>query len=183
MLSTWPCGISRASFSRDLCLLCWGARQRYILSGGGGGAVWYYLLPMQERLPVYSTTAEPKIAKVTHADTLSVHNYTRNVFHMNFSHSWFLGHHAHTHTHEQDLGFVGAKIPCAYGPADGDEGLAKNVEIFRRARESVGPDYPLMWASGSVFIWVGGGGDTVCYVHVYSLETLDCTQYLGSTLD
>ncbi|XP_064401732.1 L-rhamnonate dehydratase-like [Halichondria panicea] len=60
----------------------------------------------KERLPVYSTTAEPKIAK--------------------------------------DLGFVGAKIPCAYGPADGDEGLAKNVEIFRRARESVGPDYPLM---------------------------------------
>jgi len=42
------------------------------------------------------------------------------------------------------LGFVGAKIPCAYGPSDGDEGLAKNVQLFKQARESVGPDFPLM---------------------------------------
>ena len=39
---------------------------------------------------------------------------------------------------------MGAKIPCAYGPSDGDEGLKKNVEIFKTARESVGPDFPLM---------------------------------------
>jgi len=39
---------------------------------------------------------------------------------------------------------VGSKIPCAYGPSDGDEGLKKNVEIFKAAREAVGPDFPLM---------------------------------------
>lgn len=60
----------------------------------------------KQRLPVYSTTARPDIAK--------------------------------------QLGFVGAKIPCAYGPADGDEGLKKNVEIFKKWRETVGPDFPLM---------------------------------------
>ena len=93
------------------------------------------------------------------------------------SHSWFLCHlylhtHTHTRTHEHELGFVGAKIPCAYGPADGDEGLAKNVEIFRRARESVGPDYPLMWASGvRVCVCVCGGGGLV----VNSLHTICST--------
>lgn len=44
----------------------------------------------------------------------------------------------------QELGFVGAKIPCAYGPADGDKGFEKNIQIFKEARESVGPDFPLM---------------------------------------
>jgi len=42
------------------------------------------------------------------------------------------------------LGFVGAKIPCPYGPSDGDEGLRKNVEFFKGWRKKVGPDYPLM---------------------------------------
>ena len=44
----------------------------------------------------------------------------------------------------QKHGFVGAKVPCAYGPSHGDEGLTKNVDMFRRFREQVGPDYPLM---------------------------------------
>ena len=48
------------------------------------------------------------------------------------------------HTPTQSLGFVGAKISCAYGPSEGDLGLTKNVELFRKARESVGPDFPLM---------------------------------------
>jgi len=43
----------------------------------------------------------------------------------------------------KEFGFVGAKIPCAYGPADGDIGLRKNVEIFKGWREKVGPDFPL----------------------------------------
>ena len=30
----------------------------------------------------------------------------------------------------QELGFVGAKYPLAYGPADGDAGLKKNVETL-----------------------------------------------------
>ena len=41
------------------------------------------------------------------------------------------------------LGFVGAKIPCPYGPSAGDAGFAKNVAFFRQWRDKVGPDYPL----------------------------------------
>ena len=44
----------------------------------------------------------------------------------------------------KQAGFVGAKIPCPYGPSEGDEGLKKNVNVFKQARQSVGPDFPLM---------------------------------------
>jgi L-rhamnonate dehydratase len=43
----------------------------------------------------------------------------------------------------KDFGFQGAKIPCRYGPADGIEGLKKNVRIVAEAREQVGEDFPL----------------------------------------
>jgi len=42
-----------------------------------------------------------------------------------------------------EWGFKGAKIPCRYGPADGDEGLKKNIAVMAEAREQVGPDFPL----------------------------------------
>jgi L-rhamnonate dehydratase len=42
------------------------------------------------------------------------------------------------------LGFVGCKIPCPYGPADGVEGMRKNVEFFKQSREQVGEGFPLM---------------------------------------
>ena len=48
----------------------------------------------------------------------------------------------------QELGFVGAKIPCPYSPNEGDDGLARNLEAFKSARQSVGTDFPLM--SGSI---------------------------------
>ena len=83
---------------------------------------------LQERLPVYSTTARPDIAKVLHCNKLLQSACTIIM-----------------HTKTQSLEFVGAKIPCAYGPSEGDIGLAKNVELFCKARESVGPDFPLMW--------------------------------------
>ena len=41
-------------------------------------------------------------------------------------------------------GFAGAKVPCPYGPADGDAGFAKNIEYFAEQRRKVGPDFPLM---------------------------------------
>jgi len=44
----------------------------------------------------------------------------------------------------KNMGFVGGKVPCPYGPADGDEGMRKNVEFFAGWREKVGPDFPLM---------------------------------------
>jgi L-rhamnonate dehydratase len=42
-----------------------------------------------------------------------------------------------------EWGFQGAKIPCRYGPADGEEGLRKNIAVMREAREQVGPGFPL----------------------------------------
>jgi len=43
----------------------------------------------------------------------------------------------------KNMGFVGGKIPCPYGPSAGDEGLRKNVEFFKGWREKVGPEFPL----------------------------------------
>jgi L-rhamnonate dehydratase len=42
------------------------------------------------------------------------------------------------------MGFKGGKCPLPYGPADGDEGMRKNIEHLKRVRESVGLDFPLM---------------------------------------
>jgi len=42
------------------------------------------------------------------------------------------------------LGFVGCKIPCPFGPADGMEGMRKNVEYFLQERAKVGEGFPLM---------------------------------------
>ncbi|MGQ9647911.1 MAG: L-rhamnonate dehydratase [Thermodesulfobacteriota bacterium] len=44
----------------------------------------------------------------------------------------------------QKLGFKGAKLPLRYGPADGEEGMKKNIAIIAEARQKVGPDYELM---------------------------------------
>jgi len=44
----------------------------------------------------------------------------------------------------QGLGFHGAKLPLMYGPADGDEGLKKNIATIAAARESAGPDFRIM---------------------------------------
>ena len=30
------------------------------------------------------------------------------------------------------MGFAGAKVPCPYGPADGDAGFAKNIEYVKK---------------------------------------------------
>jgi L-rhamnonate dehydratase len=50
-------------------------------------------------------------------------------------------------------GYVGAKAPMAYGPADGKEGLKKNVEQVAQMRTAVGPDIDIMvdcWMSWTV---------------------------------
>jgi L-rhamnonate dehydratase len=44
----------------------------------------------------------------------------------------------------KELGFVGCKIPCPYGPADGPEGMCKNVVFCQQARDLVGEGFPLM---------------------------------------
>ncbi|MDE2820398.1 MAG: L-rhamnonate dehydratase [Chloroflexota bacterium] len=45
----------------------------------------------------------------------------------------------------QELGFHGAKLPLMYGPAEGIEGLRKNVALMEQSRASVGPDFRLMF--------------------------------------
>jgi L-rhamnonate dehydratase len=42
------------------------------------------------------------------------------------------------------LGFVGGKMPLDHGPAEGEEGLRKNLEMIRDMREKVGDDFWLM---------------------------------------
>ncbi|MER3436855.1 MAG: L-rhamnonate dehydratase [Chloroflexota bacterium] len=44
----------------------------------------------------------------------------------------------------KELGFFGGKLPLPHGPADGHEGLMKNVALVAQAREEVGPDFDLM---------------------------------------
>ncbi|HVG37677.1 MAG TPA: L-rhamnonate dehydratase [Pyrinomonadaceae bacterium] len=44
----------------------------------------------------------------------------------------------------QKLGFQGGKMPCLYGPGDGDDGLRRNVEFVAEMRDRVGPEFPLM---------------------------------------
>ena len=42
------------------------------------------------------------------------------------------------------MGFHGAKFPLPFGPAQGQEGMRKNIEMVKRWREAVGEDFPLM---------------------------------------
>ena len=44
----------------------------------------------------------------------------------------------------QELGFTAHKLACPYGPADGLDGLQKNVEMVARVREQVGDSCEIM---------------------------------------
>ena len=39
------------------------------------------------------------------------------------------------------MGFIGGKMPLPYGPAHGEEGLRKNVELATQMRDRCGPDF------------------------------------------
>lgn len=45
----------------------------------------------------------------------------------------------------QNMGFIGGKLPLVYGPADGEAGLKKNMELAKRMRDTVGDEFMLMW--------------------------------------
>lgn len=45
----------------------------------------------------------------------------------------------------KEMGFIGGKLPLTYGPADGEEGLKKNIERAAEMRNRVGDDFWLMW--------------------------------------
>jgi len=44
----------------------------------------------------------------------------------------------------KEMGFWGAKFPLPYGPASGEKGMRENIELVKKWREAVGPDFPLM---------------------------------------
>jgi L-rhamnonate dehydratase len=44
----------------------------------------------------------------------------------------------------KELGFTAYKLACPYGPADGQDGIARNVEFVARARDIIGPVADLM---------------------------------------
>lgn len=45
----------------------------------------------------------------------------------------------------KEMGFIGGKMPLQYGPAEGEEGLRKNLEHLAHMREKVGDDFWLMF--------------------------------------
>ncbi len=45
----------------------------------------------------------------------------------------------------RDMGFIGGKMPLHHGPAEGVEGLKKNIAELAEMRSRVGPDFWLMW--------------------------------------
>ncbi len=45
----------------------------------------------------------------------------------------------------KDMGFIGGKMPLHHGPAEGVEGLKKNIAELAEMRSRVGPDFWLMW--------------------------------------
>lgn len=44
----------------------------------------------------------------------------------------------------KELGFIGGKMPLHYGPAEGEEGMRKNLEMLADMRSKVGEDFWLM---------------------------------------
>lgn len=44
----------------------------------------------------------------------------------------------------QQMGFIGGKMPLHHGPAEGEEGLQKNIAELAEMRRRVGPDFWLM---------------------------------------
>ncbi|HEY1608320.1 MAG TPA: L-rhamnonate dehydratase [Paraburkholderia sp.] len=45
----------------------------------------------------------------------------------------------------KQMGFIGGKLPLLHGPAEGEEGLRKNIEKLATMRERVGDDFWLMY--------------------------------------
>ncbi|MDJ0275924.1 L-rhamnonate dehydratase [Sphingomonas sp. 2R-10] len=45
----------------------------------------------------------------------------------------------------KEMGFIGGKMPLHHGPAEGVEGLGKNIAELAEMRSRVGPDFWLMW--------------------------------------
>ncbi|WP_447895323.1 L-rhamnonate dehydratase [Vreelandella sp. GE22] len=45
----------------------------------------------------------------------------------------------------KEMGFIGGKMPLVHGPAEGDEGLQKNLEHLAKMRKAVGDDFWLMY--------------------------------------
>jgi L-rhamnonate dehydratase len=44
----------------------------------------------------------------------------------------------------KELGFIGGKMPLHHGPAEGEDGLARNLAMIEAMRDKTGPDFWLM---------------------------------------
>jgi L-rhamnonate dehydratase len=44
----------------------------------------------------------------------------------------------------KELGFIGGKMPLHHGPAEGEDGLARNLAMIEEMRDKTGPDFWLM---------------------------------------
>ena len=67
----------------------------------------------------------------------------------------------------KSMGFIGAKVPLPYCPAEGPDGFRKNVDFLAKHRESVGPDFPLR---------------VDCYMSLnvpYTIELVQATKHLN----
>lgn len=78
------------------------------------------------------------------------------------------------------LGFKGAKFPLPYGPADGDEGMRKNIERIKQIRESVGEDFPLMIVC-SIFLLIHCSSTFVFSLVKGLLYVIDSNLYIRTT--
>ncbi|QNP60250.1 L-rhamnonate dehydratase [Paenacidovorax monticola] len=45
----------------------------------------------------------------------------------------------------REMGFIGGKLPLHHGPAEGEEGMRRNLELLATMRERVGDDFWLMY--------------------------------------
>ncbi|MDB5367055.1 MAG: Mandelate racemase/muconate lactonizing protein [Rhodospirillales bacterium] len=45
----------------------------------------------------------------------------------------------------KQMGFIGGKLPLHHAPCEGEEGLAKNIDLLADMRAKVGPDFWLMY--------------------------------------
>ena len=44
----------------------------------------------------------------------------------------------------KQLGFIGGKLPLHHGPAEGEDGMRRNLGLLADMRDKVGPDFWLM---------------------------------------
>src|SRR5262249_15531590 len=82
------------------------------------------------------------------------------------------------------LGFIGGKMPLRHGPAEGEEGMAKNLQRLQEMREAVGPDFWLVidcWMSLDTAYAIKFAKKAAAYDLKWLEEALSPDDYWGYT--